>query len=172
MTLDNNFTNKISLLDFWSKSYKAKQCWPYVIIYIKKNYAFHRFRCHYPLITYLTLYSETIFFTLLAFILIINFCIYTFQIRLPWKPITRTSEPLLEETVCYCFCTYESFQRPLDSTEPWRIMNIKCVWTLALTATLSSRYSQLDWFYWSCKNNNCLQTTLLCKCFCHCRYVK
>ena len=24
------FTNKISLLDFWSKSYKTKQCWPYI----------------------------------------------------------------------------------------------------------------------------------------------
>ena len=28
--LDNNFPDKISLLDFWLKSYKTKQCWPYM----------------------------------------------------------------------------------------------------------------------------------------------
>ena len=28
--LDYRSTNKFSLLDSWSKSYKAKQCWPYI----------------------------------------------------------------------------------------------------------------------------------------------
>ena len=97
--LDNNFSNYFSLFQLESKSYRTKQCWPYIGYYIEsffgKNFIykklhiepfnfsiksvcfdfgsgnmgssviktggsegsllpyFYRFRCHYPLITYL-----------------------------------------------------------------------------------------------------------------------
>jgi hypothetical protein len=41
-------SNKISLLDFWSKSYKTKQFWPYAIIYHTRPILTHGLYIFYP----------------------------------------------------------------------------------------------------------------------------